>query len=71
MLENQSIVLFPDPRKNINDEIPHFTIIYDNLINAKYVKQTESQKKTKVNVQPKIDTGINKKDGPKALPGVN
>jgi len=34
------------------------SIVYDNNININYNKQTEYKKKAKVNVSPKIDSGL-------------
>ena len=58
MLKKESIVLLPQKNNKITDEIPMISIVYDNNININYNKQTEYKKKAKVNVSPKIDSGL-------------
>ena len=64
MLEDNTILIFPNKGLTLKDGMPNFGVIYTDL--KDYVKQDEQDKKKKMNkkiiLKPKTDTGLIKNE---------
>jgi len=60
MLGGQDIILFPDARKVIPDEMPLFTVLFDDIKNIEQLQLNKEKQKLKTlrNRKSKLDTGI-------------